>query len=154
MFLTQIADKQDFECKFTRFVANQVSSDEVKALCFEQFKINFVANDISSFIEEAHKRCKKRGILRRAGEKVETEAGKIRSYISMGDYDEAIDLLEELVEDTELEDESNKLAGRYRKFKKRVMNNVLYEDQREVQEAKIVSLILDLVKMAEKANII
>ena len=144
--------KQQYQ--FTRFAANQVSSDEVKTFCFEQFKINFVANDITSFIEEAHKRCKERGILRMAGEKAETEAGRIRNYISMGDYDEAIDLLEELVEDTELEDESNKLAGRYRKFKKRVMNNVLYEDQREVQEAKIVSLILDLVKMAEKANII
>lgn len=140
--------KKQYE--FTRFADSQNSSDAIKTFCFEQFKINFITNDIPGFIEELHRRCQSRGLLRTAGDVTYSELEKVKHHVAHGNFEEALDVLEDYTEATQLEDLCLQLAGRYRKFRKRVQRNVLYEDQKEVQEAKIVSDILKLTHMAEK----
>ena len=139
--------KQEFA--FTRFAANQLISKEVKTFCFEQFKINFISSEIDEFIHELHHRCGNLGLLRTKGETYVPMKDRIKNFVAKGNLDKAVELLEELAEDSPNKHLAIQLAGRYRKFKTRVSQGILYQEQKDVQESQLVHDLLELATSAE-----
>lgn len=90
--------------------------------------------------------------------KIELQEGKnqlerVRQLIREAEMEEAIDLLSDLVEDTELEDDIMQLAGRYRKYKKRVIKGVLSQENQQVTENQITEALMELIDEAKKLNV-
>ena len=138
--------QQQYE--FTRFAASQSATKELRTFCYEQFKINFIANHIDGFIQELFNRCRQEGLLRREGVTPASELDKVKKLVAKGDMEQAIDLLMDYTDGTTLEDDVAHLAGRYRKFKKRAMKGVLYQEEKTVQEAQLIEAILEIATEA------
>lgn len=134
--------------QFTRFAASQSATNELRTFCYEQFKINFIANNIGGFIQELFNRCRQEGLLRQEGAAPTSELDKVKKLVASGEMEEAIDLLMEYTDGTALEDDVAHLAGRYRKFKKRAMKGVLYQEEKTVQEAQLIEAILEITSEA------
>lgn len=139
--------QQQYE--FTRFAANQSLTDELRTFCYDQFKINFIANNIDGFIQELFERCRQEGLLRQEGPAPTSELDKVKKLVAKGEMDEAIDLLMDLTDGSTLEDDVAHLAGRYRKYKKRAIKGVLYQEEKTVQEAQLIEAILEIASEAE-----
>ena len=135
---------------FIRFASNQMMAPEIKTLCFDQFRINFIGVQFNEFVDELFHHCQKEGFLRKAGQPSHIELGKVREYVAQGELEKAISLLLDNTMDSELDDEAVQLAGRYRKYERRVRKGILYQDQKEVQQAQIMDTILSLAKKASE----
>lgn len=136
---------------FLRFAANQSLPGRIETFCTEQFKINFITDKekakkdvIAEFIKDLHSRCKVRGIIRQQGGSELSNADKIKNSVAEAELEVALNLLEDCTLDTEIQDDVIMLAGRYRNFKRRSLNNVIREEEKNVQEAQIASDILSL----------
>lgn len=138
------------EFAFTRFAANQSMSKELKSFCFDQFRINFIQKNISEFVDKLYEKASEQGILRQVGDERITEIEKIKHLIAEGELEQAIDLSIDYTMGSSLNDLALKLLGTYRKFQKRVRNGILYEEQKQVQESRIIAEIIELTNAATK----
>jgi hypothetical protein len=135
---------------FTRFAANQAVSDELCTFCFEQFQIQFVDKNVDDFVRELHRRCAADpGIALRvsAGPKTDISA-LVRGLIARGDTEPALEHLTDHLDGSELQDEADTLGGRFGRFKKRRIAGVLSTDDITLEENRINSDILELLKKA------
>lgn len=137
------------EHDFIRFAANQVKNDEISTFCLEQFHINFIDHNITEFIDQLHSKSFDLKMIRTAESLEESEIDRIRKMVGKARFDEAIDTLSELSEDTEIEDDVNMLAGRYRKYNRKVTQGILHVDEKEVESNRITKAILDLANKLE-----
>jgi len=137
------------EYAFIRFAANQTLSDEERALCVDQFQINFVARNLPDFIRDLHQQCAEHGLLRSADSGEDSRPQQIRRLVSSAKLDEAIEMLREVTAPGDLADEVSGLAGRYRRYKLKESQGVLYEQDKEVQYNQISTSVLDLLKEVE-----
>lgn len=134
---------------FIRFAANQVKNDEISTFCLEQFHINFIEHNITQFIDELHAKSADLDMIRTAESVEEGEIDKVKKMVRKARFQEAIDALEELSEDTDLEDDVSLLSSRYRKYKRKVTQGILHVDEKEVEENRIIKAILDLANKLE-----
>lgn len=135
------------EYDFIRHAVNQTLTDEIRTLCVEQFKINFISeNQIINFIAELSGRCRdaKPPLIRQAGATERSIGDKVRQLVAAGNAEAAINLLEDATEGTELQDEVAQLAGRYRMFQRRANSGLLRPEEQEVQQNNIFDSILKL----------
>jgi len=137
------------EYAFIRFAANQTLSDEERALCVDQFQINFVARNLTEFVRELHRQCADKGLLRSADSGEDSRPQQIRRLVSNAKLDEAIEMLREITPPGDLADEVSGLAGRYRRYKLKESQGVLYEQDKDVQYNQISTSLLDLLKEVE-----
>ena len=136
---------------FLRFAANQSISSEIKSFCTEQFRINFISNNIESkknvilqFVNKLHECFKMKDGLRKQKSREVTITGMIKKCVADADIGQAIRLLEAHSKATSLEDEVIKLKGRYRNFTRRSQNNLLRSEEKDFQNAIIVENIIEI----------
>lgn len=142
------------ELDFIRHAINQTMSDEIRTLCVEQFKINFIPkNDIIEFIGELNHRChdaKPTKLIRQprvAKRSIKEEVEKLIKEVKIED---AIDLLVDAAEGTDLQDDAVQLAVRYHRFKRRESSGMLRPEEQDFQFNNIIAEILELAKLIEK----
>jgi len=138
--------------EFTRFAANQSMTEELTTFCLDQFRINFISQKIAGFVEELHSRFNP-DELRQPLSEGKNQLERVRQLIREAEMEEAIDLLSDLVEDTELADDILQLAGRYRKYKKRVIKGVLSQENQQVTENQITEALMELIDEAKKLQL-
>lgn len=139
---------------FIRYAANQHLTDDMRTLCIEQFRINFIpGNNIFDFIQKMHEHCEAAGLIRKAGSPDRSLPDRVRQFISQGSIEEAINLLEDASENSNLQNDVTQLAGRYRMFQRRSLNNLLRPEEREVQEANILDVILQLAEQLSNSTL-
>lgn len=134
---------------FTRFAANQIKNDKISTFCLEQFHINFIEHNITDFVENLHQKSKDLDMIRTADSLNDSPIKKIQSLVAKAQFQDAIDMLQELGEETELENDILQLSGRFRKHLRKVTQGVLYEDTKAVDENRIIKAILDLATKLE-----
>lgn len=133
---------------FTRFAANQNLNMEVCTLCFEQFQIQFVDKKVEDFVRELHHRVAidpNISFRKSSGPKTDLPA-LLRSLIAEGDTETALDHLTDYLTGSDLQDEIDKINGRFGRFKKRSNGGVISTSEIMVEENRINSEILDLIK--------
>ncbi|MCB0706280.1 MAG: SIR2 family protein [Saprospiraceae bacterium] len=131
---------------FTRYAANQGSNPEMEVFCTEQFKINFISDNLSQFVGKLHQEAVKADLIRKEEESFDSEIQKIKISIRDGDLEEALDLFQEMAEQTAFEDDATIIAGRYRKFQLRARRGALTEDDRMAKEAELSEDLLAMLK--------
>ncbi|MBR9920936.1 MAG: hypothetical protein GYB31_08850 [Bacteroidetes bacterium] len=131
---------------FTRYAINQGRNPEIETFCTEQFKINFISDNISRFVNTLHEQATQVGLMRKAEESFDSEVQKIRLAVSDGELEEAIDLFQELADQSELEDDATLISGRYRKYQLRARRGAYTEDARMARESEIADDLLALIK--------
>ncbi len=138
--------------EFTRFAANQSMSEELTTFCLDQFRINFISQNIPSFIQKLHKHFRP-DELRQPLSEGKDQLERVRKLIRNAELEDAIDLLADILEDTELEDVILQLDGRHRKFKKRVIKGVLSLENQQLTENQITDSLLELIDEAKKLSL-
>ncbi len=153
---------------FLRFAANQSLPGQIETFCTEQFKINFIFDQkeeskdvdaevgqrtVARFVKDLHERCMQRGLIREKSGTELSVTDKIRACVANAEIEEAIDILNDSAYDTQLQDDVALLSGNFRSFKRRALNNLLSDNEREVQENKIAHTILSLAEQLDQVAI-
>lgn len=133
-----------------RFAANQSVSNKIRTFCFQQFKIEFIEHNVDDFIDELYVRFQQKGLLRQkvietVGDKIE----QMKQLVSIGNVEHAIEILREFAEGTDLADEAVGISSRYRRYKRKVTQNVLDESQKEIEINRITTNLLELINEAK-----
>ena len=138
--------------EFTRFAANNTTSIDLQTFCLDQFRINFISNDISKFVEVLHQYFQPTE-LRNPQANTGNDILQVRALISNGELLAAIELTEDITENTSLEDDVLQLASRFRKYNKRLMKGILsYEDQ-QLQENQLMDTLLKILSEAKNLGL-
>ena len=137
---------------FTRYAINQSMNDDLKTFCHQQFQINFISRNISDFISELYARCQQRGILRKASASKLSPLAKAKQQVAKGALEQAIEILEEALSESALENNIMMISGRYRNWKRRKNSGVLREEEATVQENQISEDLLELIDEANKLD--
>lgn len=138
--------------EFTRYAAGQSVTDELTTFCIDQFQIQFISRNISGFIDELLRHVPE-GRLRQPEGDADSGTARAKQLIRKGKLEEAIEVLEDCTDGTELENGLIQLAGRYGKFKRRVLSGILREDEKLVQENNLSNDLLTLIGEAEKLGL-
>lgn len=140
--------------EFMRFATEQELSEEVRTLCRDEFKINFVPNNCKAFIEEIYSRCEQEGILRTAGESTRVEVDRIKSLIAEDDLEGVLNGFKSLLSSAgyngaALEDDLTLLTNRRRRLQRKTARGILSKEESDLEANKIREALLELLHEAE-----
>lgn len=140
--------------EFMRYAANQKVSEELKAFCYQQFKIEFVPNQINEFVDELYEECEKIGLLRKQELKKGSLIEQFRNMLAQDKIDEVLDgikcFLEGLGElGKELLDDAILLTNRHRRLNRKINQGVMDTKDIETQSNKIRLSLIELLTEAK-----
>jgi hypothetical protein len=131
--------------KFARYASSQEVSSDIKHLCVDQFRIQFIEDNIENFVDQLFKRCKDEGLLREIDKSEKAVSQMVEEYIECDDIDKALLRLKVFLDkkgEADLGDEVTLLMGRHNRLKRKISLQIVDEKEAAVEENKIkVSLI-------------
>jgi hypothetical protein len=130
---------------FTRFAANQALAEESCTLCMEQFHIQFIANNITTFVRELHRRLAEGPGLRVSSGPQQDLRALVRAQIAAGETETALETLSSRLDGSEWQDEADLLLGRQGRLKKRQIAGVLSNDEIARESAQLNEALLSLL---------
>ncbi|MEO1261930.1 MAG: SIR2 family protein [Bacteroidota bacterium] len=136
-----------------RYAANQKLEDKVYTFYTEQFKMNFVSDDFSDFVDNIYSRCEAKGILRESGDNSGGSVlDRIKNFVADAELETAIDMLKEFLEDADegLYDEIVGLGGKFRRLQRKTRMGTINSEEESVAMAKITESLLELVNEAKE----
>lgn len=142
----------DFD--FVRYASNESIDEEIKAFCFEQFKIEFVPDQIETFIDTLLTKCEEAGLVREPSTDQAFPLASARELISDDNITESIAVFQEYLEsslDTELIDDLILIANKYKRLNKRISQGIITEEEAYVYSNRIRKELLDLINEAEQS---
>ncbi|MEO1435378.1 MAG: SIR2 family protein [Bacteroidota bacterium] len=134
--------------EFIRYAANQSINPSLQTYCHEQFRISFISNNLPQFIDALYDRFTQEQ-LRQATSTESSLIQKAQTLIANGQLSEAIDIAEDLLEGTPLQDDITHLAGRYRRFRKKTEKGMLSSAEQSIQESLISDSLQQLLNEAQ-----
>lgn len=138
--------------EFIRYAAGQGTSNELSSFCLEQFQIQFVSRNITEFIDQLLEHFPAEA-LRQPSSGDDTVINRARKLVAKGRLQEAIEEVEDELEDTDLQDQVLQISGRYGKLKRRIRKGVLREEEKLVQENMLADDLLTLLQEAKKMGL-
>ena len=139
---------------FLKYASNQIVHEDLQIMCYEQFKINFVKDDINSFVTTLHSKCQEANFLRSKERKGESLMETLKGEISSGKIEKVIHKLGDFLMDTgesgeDLRDQHHLFSNRYNRLKKRKLNNVITHEQENIETNKLTMDIIELLNEAK-----
>jgi len=142
---------------FLRYAANQNISEELKSFCHQQFKIEFVPNRISEFVDELFYQCDKLGLLRKESIRDIVLIEKIKNMIGDNQIEKALEETKKLLDrsykyEQELQAAFLNIKADFKELNQEMIVGVLNPDQYKIRKAQIVKsliLLLDQLKNGE-----
>ena len=138
--------------EFTRYAAGQSRNEQVAAFCLDQFQIQFISHHISDFIQELFQQFDESELRQAEGDNT-SDAARAKQLLTRGDLEQALEVLEDCTEDTDLQDDIIQLSGRYGKFKRRVVRGILRHEEKTVLENNIANDLLTMIREVEKLGL-
>ena len=137
--------------EFMRYAANQKMSKELKAFCFEQFKIEFVPTQIKEFVDNLYFECKKVGLLRNIEKKQSSIIRNLKKLLAQDRISEVFKAFKHFLEnlgDTgqELLDDTFVLSSRFRRLKRKINLGIIDTRDIETENNKIRLSLIELFK--------
>lgn len=122
-----------------------------RAFYENNFKIDFVNNEVPEFIEELYNRCKEENLIKEAGESQApvSDFKRVADLIKNGDIDKSIDFLENYADQ---EDETDMLRAvillsrRYNTLERDKQKGTLSKDDQKLEMNQIVDGLLGLAE--------
>lgn len=132
--------------KIIRFAADQATSDEIRTFCYQQFKIHFIEQNITDFVNELYDKFEEKQALR--NNSISPEDKRIQDMKDLVRQDkikEVIAMINNYAVGTELENEIIGLESRYTDYESRSLRGELSEEYRRTEMAQIRTAILALI---------
>ncbi len=159
--LLRILNLHEDSFGFVRYAANQSLTDEVKVFCAKQFTIEFVPNNINSFLTELETQCQRKEMLKAVGTTPErivvdkTIFPQLRKLLEMNKIEDFIEGLKGFLEKMgkkgmSLLNELTKIANRHHRLQLRMRSGVISYAEAEIIENKIIESLIDLLNDAAK----
>lgn len=145
--LLRLLKVQDIRSRFARYATQQKYNADTLSICLDQFKIEFVSQDVPAFIAKLHNACAQANALRPREVTTATPKETILQWVKEDKLEEALDLLEEIAkahEDPEINQELTMLQGRYYRLGKRIRQGIISPQDAAVERAKISKAILGI----------
>jgi len=123
-------------------------------MCYEQFKINFVKDDINSFVDTLFQKCLSSNFLRTKAKKGESLIENLKGEISGGKVEKVIHKLGDFLMETgqageDLRDQHHLFSNRYNRLKKRSANGVISNEQETLERNTLAKNIIELLNEAK-----
>ncbi|MEN7548403.1 SIR2 family protein [Rapidithrix thailandica] len=134
---------------FSRYASNKVLSADTIKICYDQFKIEFINNNIVEFVDTLYQKCQDKHLLKELGDADLSVSAKIENCIEQDEIDQALALLKEFFEqkeEEELGDDSRLLSSRQSRLQRKVNQGVIDENDAGIEANKIKQAVLDLCK--------
>ncbi len=108
------------------------------------FKIDFINNDIDQFLNELIEKCKEKNLIRKPVKTAVAEKPQniVKKYVSGGNTDAAITFLEENYNDNK---DVLMLASRFNRMKRELKFGTISFDEAKREDAMVASAILDII---------
>ncbi len=140
--------------EFMRFAASQELSTDIKTLCKEQFEINFVPNNIPSFIDELYKRCQALGRLRDLTEGQTSLIQNLKKLVSKDLIEESLSQFQEWLESIgekglDLLDDLLLISSRHRRLHRKISQGIISAEDGNVELNKIRTSLIGLLNEAQ-----
>ena len=141
--------------EFMRYAANQKVSDELKAFCFQQFKIEFVPTQIKEFVNELYKECEKVGLLRQHEEKQNSVIEQFKSWLAQDRIEDVLKGVKNFLQNLgetgkDLMDDVLLLTNRFRRLNRKINLGVMDSRDIESESNKIRLSLIELLKEAKE----
>ena len=139
---------------FLKYASNQVVHEDLQIMCYEQFKINFVQDNILSFVNTLHRKCKESDFLRVSKNDLEPQIKTLKTELAQGDIESVIKKLGQFLEESgeqgeELLDTQIVISTRFNRLKKKMRHNVITNEEENIEMNKLNSNLLDLLEAAK-----
>ncbi len=166
--LLRLLDMHNEHYSFVRYASGQFVKEEIRSLIYRQFRIQFVQNEIPSFIDELYQRCQQKGLLRSIAqadqdaeqEQPQSELERIRTLVRENEAAVAVDELQLFFKarrDTlldkaraellgELSEDFDLLSARLKRVDRKVNRNVIDLREAEIEYNQINESLLKLCK--------
>lgn len=139
-----------------RYALRNIKHEKIEEFFREQFHFEFVAEDIGSFIDDLHQRCKEKGILRTSSEistSIAITSNSIKTLIGKAKRDEAISILKQRLEtqrpaSNSLLDELSVISARSELLQMQKRLNTISFENENLEENQINVSLLSLVNAA------
>jgi len=138
--------------EFIRYAAGQDTSAELSSFCLDQFQIQFVSANITGFIDQLLEHFPAEA-LRQPSSGDDTVVNRARKLVAKGRLQEAIEEVEDVLEDTDLQDQMLQISGRHGKLKRRIRKGILREEEKLVQENTLADDLLALLQEAKNLGL-
>ncbi|HMQ63149.1 MAG TPA: SIR2 family protein [Flavilitoribacter sp.] len=140
--------------EFMRYAANQRISDELRTFCFQQFRIEFVADRPDTFVDELAARCAAAGVVREKREKRGTLIDSLVKLLEKDRLEEVFTrfsaFLDKVGEAGEnLADDLLLLSNRHKRLERKIRQGVLATADAGVETNQIRLSLLELLKEAK-----
>lgn len=143
--------------EFMRYAANQKISDKLKVFCYQQFKIEFVPNQIKEFVDELYLQCEKMGLLRQEEQEQEQNSliEKFKNWLAQDRIEDVLIEIKyflESLDDTrnDLMDDVILLTNRHRRLIRKINLGVLNSSEIGIEGNKIRLSLLEILKEAKE----
>jgi hypothetical protein len=146
--------------EFLRYSSDHAFEEEVRTICEDQFRIEFVPEKMDAFIDELYKQFPDTELRGKEQERVSI-GRQLKELISEGKtveainsirvhLEQALDSLDQLQGDTldlvnDFLNESTQLKSQFTRLKRRINSNVISDDKAEVRMNQITQALLDLI---------
>jgi hypothetical protein len=148
--LLRLLNLHDERLSFDRYASNIKLGDDKKVFYNEQFKINFVEENLSAFVDTLFKKCEAAGVIRELQEAGEVSLfQRIEKLVGDDKLDEVLDLMSKFFsskEENELADDVILLSSRHKRLQRKINQEVIDEAESNIESNKIKLAILEINK--------
>ena len=142
------------DIEFMKFAANEQLKPTVQTFCYEQFKIDFIPEQIDTFIDELHSKCVESEFIRTEPKKKEDRYSQLMGWLKNDQIDKVLNGFQEILEseggeEDERMDDLILITNRYKRLKRKINQGIVDAPTAQVESAKISRSILDLINEAK-----
>ena len=125
----------------------------MRSFYIDKFGMQFIEEAPEKLVDAVYERFKENGLLREIGEATESSVKKqIQDLVKMDDLEEALDMLEEHLEDiaaTDLLNDVLVLSGTFRGVRRKVSKQVISDQDASLEMARVREGILEITDELE-----
>lgn len=146
--LLRLLKVNDSGNRHVRYSTNQKFAANTLTIFQEEFKIEFINDQIPSFINELFERCNQQGLLRTESDNTKSISSTLLGLIEADELPMVLEKMKHYFElhDEDLVPEIIGLSSRYSRLHKRIRQNIIAGGDAEVETTKISNALIELVQ--------
>ncbi len=148
--LMRLLNLHDERYSFDRYASKGKLDGESILFYREQFRINFIEDELAHFVEELFKNCEAGGVIRDTNEDSSHSLDeRLKNLLEEEKIDQVMELMEQFFQskgEEELGDDVQLLSSRYKRLQRKIGREVINEEDANVESNKILAALLELIK--------
>ena len=139
--------------EFMRYAANQEVTEDLQTFCYQQFKIEFIPSEINGFVNELYKKCEADGLIRTGEQQEESTIERFTNWLSADKLEDVFNGFRSFLEDLgeqaiDLLDDLKLLNSKHRRLQRKILQDIIREEDATIESNKIRVSLMDLLKEA------